>query len=187
MNKEYILDSRIARTEKDLAKERLNYASCPMEHNQPCKQEKTNTVVYTKDVIRHPTNNALFRGIHKPNRLNTLYFSQKNIDNIQNAIRRNVYEISKGKYLIARQSEQELENIMRYTYIEHSLNSMENITQQIKKLNDMVISEAVRKILPNIRFHQYYLNDKFSERTLMDIPKNTSTYGTKTTPFLNRF
>jgi hypothetical protein len=185
-NKVYINDPRIMRSEKDIHQERTDYANCPMESSIPCASSK-NDAVFSRDIIQHDNNNELFRGIHEANLLNTAYFSQRNINNIQNAIRRNVYEISQGKYLIARQSVQELENIMRYIYIDYSLNSMTDIKGQIKSLNDRVIKESVLKILPNIRFHQYYLDDKFSERTLIDIPKNMSTYGTKTTPFLNRF
>lgn len=186
-NKVYINDPRILRSEKDIHKERTNYANCPMESSIPCETKQNDVTVFTRDIIQHDNNNKLFSRIHEPNLLNTAYFSQRNINNIQNAIRRNVYEISQGKYLIARQSEQELGNIMRYTYVEYSINSMTDIKGQIKSLNDRVIKEAVSKILPNIRFHQYYLDDKFSERTLFDIPKNPSTFGTKTTPFLNRF
>lgn len=186
-NKVYITDPRIIRSEKDIHRERTNYSNCPMESSIPCVNDTRNTSIFTKDIILHENNNKLISRIHEPNLLNTAYFSQKNMDNIQNAIRRNVYEISQGKYLIARQSQQELSNIMRYTYMEYSINSMDDIKGQIKSLNDRVIKESVSKILPNIRFHQYYLEDKFSERSLFDIPRNPSTFGTKTTPFLNRF
>ena len=191
--KEYILEPRIIRTEQDLHAERANFAKCPMENVIPCVSEsESKPTVHSKDVINHDVNYELFRRIHEPNLLNTNYFSQRNRDNIHNAIRRNVYEISKGKYLIGRQSDQELSNIMRYIYVEHSVNAIDHtnpslITQQIKFLNNLVIKEAVTKILPSIDFYQYYLQDKFSERSLFDIPKNPSVFGTKTTPFLNRF
>jgi hypothetical protein len=186
-NKIYINDPRVIRTEKNMVYERLNYSQCPMESTIPCETNQPNQVEVSKDIIKHEVNNELFRGIQEPNLLNTAFFSLRNRQNIQNGIRRHVYEISQEKYLIGPQSDQELMNIMRYIFLEHSLNSMQNIKEQIKDLNDRIIKESVLKILPNIKFHQYYLNDNFAGRTLMERPKNLSVYGTKTTPFLNKF
>ena len=187
-NNVFINEPRILRTEKDLHKERKMYANCPMEESIPCENKLVTKIsLYPKDIIQHDTSNELFRNIHTPNLLNTAFFSKRNRDNVHNAIRRHVYEISQEKYLIARQSDEALAIIMRYTYKEYSLNSMNNVKEQIKNLNERVIKESVSKILPSIRFYKYYLSDKFSERTLFDIPTNPSTYGTKGAPFFNRF
>lgn len=184
-NKEYIIEPRVLRTEAQMHQERIDFSECPMGGDFPCN-ESTNVAVFPRDTIEHPINYELMRQIHEPNLLNINYFSKRNRDNVHNAIRRHVYELSEGKYLIARQSDESLCIIMRYIYVENSRNSMTDIRGQIEKLNNLVLEEVVPKILSNIHFYHYFLKDKFTERKMMELPQNVSTYGTKTEPVVKR-
>ena len=67
--------------------------------------------------------------------LSNLYFSSKNMAIIQNAIRANVYNSSKEKYLIDEQNKDTLNIIMRSIYLQNSLNQPDNLTKQIEDLN----------------------------------------------------
>ncbi|NBX51984.1 hypothetical protein EBT25_19115 [bacterium] len=97
--------------------------------------------------------------IHEKNELNEIFFSQRNIDLLQDAIRYAVYQKSCGKYVIDRQSENELKVIMRATYLEYGNYTSYNVLDQVKALNARVIDYCVGRILPEIGMYDYYKKD----------------------------
>jgi len=62
------------------------------------------------------------RGIQEKSQLSQTYFSKENLNLLQRIIIQSVYDISKGKYKIGKQSEQELLIIMRNNYLKYSKN-----------------------------------------------------------------
>ena len=74
-------------------------------------------------------------GIQETNQLNHLFFSKANMDLIQNQIRYTVYIKSDKKFIIDRQSDIELQIIMRSIYLQHSPNLPNKIKEQIQYLN----------------------------------------------------
>jgi len=109
-----------------------------------------------------------------------LFFSRENVDIIQQGLINYVYNKSNGKYKINKQSEQELNIIMRSIYFTNSKNLTYNIKQQLKELNREVIEWSADRIITNI---QQYLDYKVNVSTLkmpMESPALTSSKGLKT-------
>ena len=61
-------------------------------------------------------------GIQEGNNLSNTFFSSQNLDNLQNKIIENVLTQSNGEYRIGRQSDTQLQIIMRSTYLSYSKN-----------------------------------------------------------------
>lgn len=84
------------------------------------------------------------------------YFSKNNTEIIQDAIIKKVYYDSNGKYRINRQSDQELNIIMRSIYFQYGKNNNTNIRQQLIDLNKRVIDWSVKEIISNIMQYDSY-------------------------------
>lgn len=126
------------------------------------------------------------KGIQSDSLLSNVFFSKDNINLIQNRLRYNVWLQSGKKHIIGRQSDTELEIVMRSIYLQYSKNLPYQIKEQIKELDDMVISYCVPKILTEV---EQYLSYKVDVSTLpkpMERPQNLSSAGTKTL-VLNNF
>ena len=94
-------------------------------------------------------------GIQEKTKLNELFFSKANMEIIQNKIRYQVYLNTDKKHIIGKQSDVELEIVMRSTYLQHSPNLPNQITKQIQYLNDLVTNWCVEKIIPEV--YQYMI------------------------------
>ena len=88
-----------------------------------------------------------------------VFFSRKNIDNIQKNIIKGVLKKSYEKYKIGNQSEKELQIIMRSIYLQNSVNSDSNIQLQIKNLNNLVLDYCIPNILINVTQYIGYLKN----------------------------
>jgi hypothetical protein len=108
------------------------------------------------------------------NPINMAFFSRTNREIIQNAIRRRVYTISKGKYNIAPQHEQELMIIMREIYKEPVL-----AREHIRNLNEMIIDRCVVQVIRTISGYMQYLADQSRGIQPMSKPLFTSRTGTR--------
>lgn len=91
--------------------------------------------------------------------LSNAYFSRENLEIIQNAIRKGIYDKTNGQHIIANQDCDALKTIMRGVFLEHSANQPNNITQQIVELNKMVINFCVQQIYSELRAYLKYLHD----------------------------
>ena len=118
-------------------------------------------------------------GIQETSQLNHLFFSKKNMDIIQNNIRYQVYLKTDKKHIIDRQSDIELEIIMRSIYLQHSPNLSYNIKQQIQYLNDLVIQWCVDKIIPELEQYNGYLKEIEYMPMPIDLPVNLSSKGSR--------
>lgn len=119
------------------------------------------------------------RGIQQVSPISMLYFSQDNIQRVQDLIRYNVYERTRGKYTISEQSPTELQIIMRAVYLQHSKGMSTNMKQQILELNDIIISWAVPKIINEIEQFRGYVYDIENLPVPLEHPANLSSSGTK--------
>jgi len=116
------------------------------------------------------------------NLLNQVYFSKENVDLVQEQIRYRVYMMSNKKYQIGRQSDTELQIIMRSIYFQYGKNLPTNIKAQIVELNNLVVQECVAKILSQIEQHVYYLFDASTQPVPLSLPENMSSAGRKQLP-----
>lgn len=110
------------------------------------------------------------------NPLSLKYFGKNNINKIQNLI---ILEVKTSDYTIGRQSEIQLQIIMRSIYLSNSKNIMTNIDYQINELNKMVVDYSVEVILSNIKKYLGYRKDISSPRQIMTHPTSVSSKGEK--------
>ena len=123
---------------------------------------------------------SMMTGIYEPSTLNKLYFSKENLNIIQDQLRHNVYLKSQNKYIIDRQSDVDLQIIMRSMFLQHSPNLSDNITKQIEYLNKLVIDWATPKIISEVEQYNGYINEVQYMPMPIDRPKNLSSKGEKT-------
>jgi len=110
--------------------------------------------------------------------LSEMYFSQSNIDYIQNSIIRGVFNMSNTK--ICKQSEEELLIIMRSIFIQHAKHLDYNFQEQINELNSHVLSYSIKNIDSSIKQYNGYIDNITKEQTIMNMPQSVSIKGDKT-------
>lgn len=93
------------------------------------------------------------------NDLSKLYFSEQNINALQDGIRYRVYVETNGQYVIGRQSDQELKIVMRSIYYQHAKNQPSDIVGQVRALNAKVLEWVVPEVLSNLKQHEVYRRD----------------------------
>lgn len=111
------------------------------------------------------------------NNVNTLFFSQQNVDILQQGIRYSVYK--KTNRTIDNQNERELRVIMRSIYLQYSRNLPTNILEQVKELNSRVLDGVIPKIVIEMNQYSTYLRDASSLPIPIDRGESTSSAGTK--------
>ena len=104
--------------------------------------------------FRNPT-----EGLWDQTTLSVAFFSQQNINIIQNGIRAGVYKLSNGQYTIGPQDCDALKIIMRSIYLQHSANQPTNITSQIRELNKMVLDYCIKQVYSEAQGYMTYIND----------------------------
>lgn len=126
--------------------------------NQP--NISTKFSMMDKIPINVPTNyNNVITGTFENTKLSEIYFSKKNIDIIQNAIKKGVYDKSKNTIIIDRQSDDAIVTVMRSMYLQHSLNRDFSISEQINKLNKYVIDYCVNNVYTEAVAYLKYKRD----------------------------
>ena len=115
--------------------------------------------LYDKNPVKQCSNyrNAT-EGLWDETILSKAYFSRENMQIIQNAIRRGVYEKSNQNYIIDNQSCDDLKIIMRSIFLQNSVNNG-NIQKQILALNASVVEWCIEKIYSEAIGYLRYLYD----------------------------
>jgi DNA-directed RNA polymerase subunit H (RpoH/RPB5) len=134
----------------------------------------------------------LFKNLYGETPLTFLFFSDKNIQNIQNILRYNVYK--QMKYTIDNQSTNELMIIMRSLFLEYSAHPklldesmsedekrklLEKYTIEVARLNKIVVDSTLPKVISQIQQYVDYLRDSSKQPYYMEKPKNESVQGMK--------
>ena len=124
--------------------------------------------------------------------LSSLFFSERNIQDLQKLIRMSVYKHM--NQVIDNQSVQELLIIMRATFLEYALHpkmlesaeddeEREEIVQQtiqeVRRLNELIVNETVPLISSQLQQYKDYLRDASSQPVQMNLPVNESIKGQK--------
>ena len=110
--------------------------------------------------------------------LSDLYFSQANVDYLQDSIISNIYNLTNQK--IGKQSEDELMIVMRSIFLQNSTNNDSNFNSQINILNKKVLDYCVNNVKTNLLQHNDYIKHITSERKVMDKPQFVNIKGEKT-------
>lgn len=124
-------------------------------------------------------NKQAIKNIHINNPLSSIFFSQQNIDALQEAIRYQVYLKSNKQHIIDKQSETELFIIMRGYYLQYGKHIPYGVLDQVKELNQRVIDYCVPKILNEIAIYTHYKRDIQQLPIPMERGEFSSSKGTK--------
>jgi hypothetical protein len=91
--------------------------------------------------------------------LSQAFFSQQNIQILQNGIRAGVYQKSNGQYTIAPQDCDSLKIVMRSVYLQNAANQPNNITQQVAELNKIVLNYCIQQVYSEAQGYLKYIDD----------------------------
>jgi hypothetical protein len=134
----------------------------------------------------------LFKGLYGETPLTFLFFSKENINNIQNVIKYLIFkEIGQ---IIDNQNNNELMIIMRSIFLEYSRHPLlldesmdantksillKQYSKEVERLNDLVITESVPRVISQVQQYIDYLRDSSQSRSIMEKPKSDSVAGTR--------
>ena len=104
--------------------------------------------------FRNPT-----EGLWTDTTLSQAFFSQQNIQIIQNGIRSGVYHKSNGQYTIGPQDCDSLKIVMRSVYLQNAANQPNNITKQIAELNKIVLNYCIQQVYSEAQGYMKYIDD----------------------------
>ena len=109
--------------------------------------------------------------------LNTLFFSEFNVNLLQRGIR----QAFKNKTGIAidYQNRDDLYGIMRVVFINNSSDHHSGVNDQVRFMNNRVIQTALSQIQTGVSQYMSYIKDIDTISAPLDLPKNTSTHGNK--------
>jgi hypothetical protein len=113
------------------------------------------------------------------------YFSKANVDDVQSALMERVFIESKGQYKIGRQSDLQLQIIMRSIYLSYGKNLPTHIREQVAELNRYVVDECMNTVMPNIQQYLAYREEIRTPRKFFDLPTNPSMKGEKSFSLLH--
>ena len=118
---------------------------------------------------------------HESTPLNTIYFSEANLENLQSEIASAVYQMSGNKrYIIGRQNDADLKTVMRSYYLQYAQNDPARVSEEIELLNNRVIGWCANNILVEIEAYKYYRKDIEDFPAPIERPVMTNIYGTRT-------
>ena len=137
-------------------------------------QEYTLFDEQNSNVTTPSSNEDLVSNTISSNPLSQQFLSSANISIIQQGIINKVKEISNGMYNIGLQNELQLLIIMRSMYLQYGKNQLVNVDVQINELNNLVIDECIRIIIPNIQQHKGFIDDISSGIKIMPYAQNVS-------------
>ena len=164
--------SQLSQARNDRINGRVDIMSMQGKNNYQMFQESSNS--------NSNFNNEAVKTIISSNPVNQTFFSQANIDLLQKTIRYQVWLQSGKKHVVGKQSDLQLQIIMRSYYLQYSKNQPTNIKGQVTKLNDMVVKYAVPAILSSVEQFIGYKKAVSQLPEPMARSKNVSNAGTKT-------
>jgi hypothetical protein len=111
-------------------------------------------------------------GTWENNILSDLFFSAKNIQIIQNGLRAGVYELSNQQFVIAPQNIDTLKIIMRSIYLQYAEHLPDNFTQQIERLNKLVLDYAIPSVYGEAVGYTKYCIDQSTLVVPLELPRH---------------
>ena len=134
------------------------------ENNGRVNIKSPNTSALFQMYDKIPANQcATFRnateGLWNETALSRAYFSQQNIQIIQNGIRAGIYKRSNGQYVIGDQDCDSLKIIMRSVFLQYAANQPTNFQQQISALNKIVLDYCIQQVYSEAQGYMKYVSD----------------------------
>jgi hypothetical protein len=116
---------------------------------------------------------------HKETPLNAVFFSQDNIDRIQQGVHDQVMLMSGNKYNIDRQNEDDVKIVMRSYYLTYAKNNPKMVADELEDLNRRSIGHISAKVYSEVDFHMFYRNDIEKFAPPIANPTNVHVYGSR--------
>jgi len=98
-------------------------------------------------------------GLWTSSTLSQAFFSQENIQILQNGIRAGIYKISNGQYVIGDQDCDSLKIIMRSVFLQYAANQPNNFQEQISALNKIVLDYCIQQVYGEAQGYMKYVSD----------------------------
>ena len=130
-----------------------------------------------EDLVNNNGFNDSLKTIQDNSILSKTFFSKRNIDCIQNNLIRKVFE--KSGHKIARQSDLQLQIIMRSIFLQYSKNLSCDVKTQIKELNKKVLDYSLDRVITEILQFLEYKNTVTNIPSPLVHPQNLSSSGEK--------
>ena len=132
--------------------------------------ENINVPEGTDIIINKDNSDSSIKGILEENSLNSLFFSEMNVKAIQDTLRYRVYQNT--DQVISEQSSNDIFIIMRSIMLQYAnfRVGVENIVDEIRRLNSKVLDYAVENVSSNVKQHQGYVEDLSKLPEPMDMP-----------------
>jgi hypothetical protein len=165
-------------------------------NNNSSKIIKTNTFQEAPFILFQDANpkivqlrNQMIKNITRTTECNindveTLFFSDENIELINKKLILSVWKKSKNQYKIGFQDKDKLLIVMRYIYLEFSRNLPYDLAEQINDLNCLVVNEIIPNVITNFEQKLGYLRDIEKRQVPVPLPQSTSKM--KTLPTANK-
>jgi hypothetical protein len=109
-------------------------------------------------------------GLWNETSLSLAFFSEKNIQILQNGIRAGVYERSNGQYVIGQQDCDSLKIVMRSVFLQNAANQPTSVQQQVEQLNKIVWDYCIHQVYSEAIGYHKYLEDASTMYKPMDPP-----------------
>ena len=134
-------------------------------------------ILYERGTASAPSNFCeALTGNWETTTLSKAFFSSKNQQILQNAIRAGVYKVSGDQYVIAPQPFEELKVVMRAVFLQNAKNQPENVREQIEVLNNLVLQYTVPKLYSEAKGYLRYLKDASTLAVPMATPVSSVAY-----------
>ena len=125
--------------------------------------------------------------IHTATPLNNAFFSDSNIQYLQDEIRYGVWVASGKKHIIDRQNPDDLKVVMRSYYLQYSTNDPDKFREELDALNKRVLMFAVDRVMVEINQYYKYRNDILNYPEQIGRPVNANITGSKSAEFKTFF
>lgn len=103
--------------------------------------------------------------------LSEVFFSADNIQIIQNALRAGVYKKSDNKFVIAPQNIDILKVIMRSIFLQYAEHKSDDITEQVRTLNKLVLDYAIPNVYNEAVGYVKYREDQSTLVVPLELPR----------------
>lgn len=136
---------------------------------------------------------SVMKNIHIENPLSYLFFSERNISDVQKLIKMTVYKYTDKVIDTTPETfKQELMTVMRSMYLQYGNHqpSLENVrtreekreilalnVQEVRRLNEIVVNDTTPRIVSQIEQYTVYLSDASTSTQPMELPYNDSSKG----------
>ena len=123
-------------------------------------------------VIKKDNQDTAIKGILEQNSINDIFFSDMNMKGLQQTIRYKVFQNT--NQVVSEQSSNDLYIIMRSIMLQFAnfMTGIDNIGEEIRRLNGKVIEYAVENVSSNVQQHAGYI-DKLSK---LPVPLDAPAY-----------